>query len=329
MTHVETAPDSDRLTEMYRSMVRIRRFEEQVADLIVARELGTPCHLCIGQEAIATGVCEALETTDTIWGAHRSHGHYLAKGGDMRALMAEIFCRSTGCSGGRGGSMHICAPEVGVMGTVPIVAATIPIAVGAAMASALRGDNAVSVTFFGDGSTEEGHFHESVNLAAVRRLPVIFVCENNLYSSHMGLLERRAVDRIPDFGSAHGIPGLRIDGNDVGEVLKTANESVERARAGDGPTLIECRTFRWRGHVGAAWDEDVGVKRKGELKEWLTRDPIARCADELQRRGVASSVLDEIEEQTRQEIADALEFARSSPSPSGDEFANHVYRVAG
>jgi pyruvate dehydrogenase E1 component alpha subunit len=329
MTDTATNVDNGRLTELYRSMVRIRRFEERVADLIEAREIGTPCHLCIGQEAAATGICEALERTDVVWGAHRSHGHYLAKGGDMRGLMAEIFCRTTGCSKGRGGSMHVCAPDVGVMGTVPIVAATIPVAVGAGMAAALQGRETVSVAFFGDGATEEGHFHESVNLAAIRRLPVLFVCENNLYSSHLGLLERRAVDRIPDFGNAHGIPGVRVDGNDVVSVLNTTTAAVSRARAGEGPTLIECRTFRWRGHVGPAWDEDVGVKRKGELKDWLTRDPIARCADDLRERGVTSESLEQIEAAAQAEVTDAVEFARSSPVPDSHELTDHVYKVAG
>ena len=317
--------DSSRLTEMYRSMVRIRRFEERVADLIEAKDIRTPCHLCIGQEAIATGVCENLTPKDFIWGAHRSHGHYLAKGGDMQSLMAEIFCRATGCSGGRGGSMHICAPEVGVMGTVPIVAATIPIAVGGALAAALRGEPTVSVAFFGDGATEEGHFHESLNLAAIRRLPVIFICENNLYSSHLGLFERRVVDDISEFGRVHGIPSSQIDGNNVVEVLNTTAEAVSRARAGDGPSLLECRTFRWRGHVGPAWDEDVGVKRSGELKEWLKKDPLAHCAHELKRRGVLPSILKRIDTEAEQEVTAAVEFARSSPPPLPGGLREHVY----
>ena len=157
-------------------MVRVRLFEERVAELVGAREIRTPCHLYIGQEAIAAGVCAALETRDYVWGGHRSHGHYLAKGGDLRAMMAELFGKATGCSGGRGGSMHLIAPEVGILGTVPLVAATIPLAVGAGMASRLRRDGRVSVAFFGDGATEQGHFHESLNLSSLCRLPVVFVC---------------------------------------------------------------------------------------------------------------------------------------------------------
>src|SRR5207237_8695910 len=191
----------------------------------------------IGQEAIAAGVCAALEIRDYAWGGHRSHGHYLAKGGNLRAMMAELFGKATGCSGGRGGSMHLVAPEVGILGTVPLVAATIPLAVGAALASKLRDDRRVSVAFFGDGALEEGHFHESMNLAALYRLPVIFVCENNFYASHMSLAERRAEDNITKSGDAHGIPGVVIDGNDVAAVYESARQAVACARQGEGPTL--------------------------------------------------------------------------------------------
>src|SRR5205823_14066932 len=205
---------------MYRTMVRVRRFEERVAQLVEAGEVRTPCHLSIGQEAIAVGVCAAVGREDYVWGGHRSHGHYLAKGGDLLAMMAELYGKATGCSKGRGGSMHLVAPEVGILGTVPLVAATIPLAVGTALASKLRGDDRVSVSFFGDGATEEGHFHESLNLAAVYRLPVLFVCENNLYSSHMHLLERRACDNVDRAGEAHGLPSVRVDGNGVVAVYR-------------------------------------------------------------------------------------------------------------
>ena len=175
-------------TGVFTTMVRIRLFEEKVADLIEGGEVRCPCHLYIGQEAIAAGVCTALREDDTVWGGHRSHGHYLAKGGDMAAMMAEIHGKKTGCARGRGGSMHVFAPDVGILGTVPLVAASLPLAVGAALASKLRDESKVAVAFFGDGATEEGHFHECMNLAALYKLPLIFVCENNFYSSHMSLL---------------------------------------------------------------------------------------------------------------------------------------------
>ena len=317
--------DCEHLRQVYRTMVRIRLFEERVADLIESGEIRTPCHLCIGQEAIAAGVCAALRRDDFIWGAHRSHGHYLAKGGDLKALMAEIFCRTTGCSRGRGGSMHICAPEVGLMGTVPIVAATIPIAVGTGLASALRGDGRVSVAVFGDGATEEGHFHESLNLAALRKLPVIFICENNFYSSHLSLLQRRARDNIIDSAAAHAVPGVRLDGNDLDEVFSHTVAAVRQARNGQGPTLLECRTFRWRGHVGPSWDWDVGVKRKEELQEWLKRDPLQHTCRHLLQLGVGRDVLDDIRQAAGLEIDAAVEFARRSPRPQPSELTEHIF----
>jgi len=239
--------------------------------------------------------------------------------------MAEIFGKITGCSKGRGGSMHLFAPEVGILGTVPLVAATIPLCAGTALASKLRGDGRVSVAFFGDGATEEGHFHESVNLAAVYRLPVVFVCENNLYSSHMSLLERRREDNIHKTGEAHGIPGLRIDGNDVLEVLEAAEGAVASARAGKGPTLIECRTYRWRGHVGPSWDMDVGVKRKDELKDWLPRDPLKRMATLLTQRGARSEDFQRIESEIRGEVEEAVLYAKQSPFPPLEELIRHVH----
>ncbi|MEQ8211454.1 MAG: thiamine pyrophosphate-dependent dehydrogenase E1 component subunit alpha [Lacipirellulaceae bacterium] len=316
------------LLRFYRSMLRIRLFEEAVADVVEAGEIRTPCHFCIGQEAPPVGVCEALTTDDQIFGAHRSHGHYLAKGGDMQALMAEIFCRSTGCCGGRGGSMHVIDTSVGVMGTVPIVAATIPIAVGAALAAKLRGEDRVAVSFFGDGATEEGHFHESLNLAGVNNLPVLFVCENNLYSSHMGIHQRRREDNILKSAEAHGIVGESVDGNDVTAVFEASKRATARARAGAGPTLLECRTFRWRGHVGPAWDYDVGVKRKDELKDWIKRDPLLRCRQELVEQGVTEPALADLRQEVEEEVAAALEYARNSPEPMGSEVLRHVYSEA-
>jgi pyruvate dehydrogenase E1 component alpha subunit len=310
---------------MYQVMLRIRIFEERVAELCEAKEIKTPCHLYIGEEAIATGVCLSLEKEDYIWGGHRSHGHYLAKGGDLHKMMAELFGKVTGCSRGRGGSMHIVAPEVGILGTVPLVTATVPIAVGTALASQLRGGRQISVAFFGDGAVEEGHFHESVNLAALMRLPVLFVCENNFYSSHLHLLERRAKDNIYRSAQAHGIRGVRLDGNDVVSVYRAAARAAARARNGLGPTLLECRTYRWRGHVGPAWDLDVGVKRKDELKDWLPRDPLARVRQRLLTEGVSEQELDNTEKEIRAEVEDAVAFARKSPYPQDSEVFEHVF----
>jgi TPP-dependent pyruvate/acetoin dehydrogenase alpha subunit len=327
---IQRAPaitDPALLSALFRSMTRIRVAEETIAGLLDKNEIRCPTHLYTGQEAIAAGVCAALQRDDYIFGGHRSHGHYLAKGGDLRALMAELYGKSTGCSRGRGGSMHLFAREVGLLGTVPLVAATIPIAVGSALASKLRGDSRVSVAFFGDGATEEGHFHEAVNLAGLYRLPVIFVCENNLYSSHMHIRERRVKDNISQAGDAHGIPGRRLDGNDVGVVYRSAVDAVQCARDGRGPTLLEYRTYRWRGHVGSAMDVDVGVKRKDELQDWLPKDPVARTRADLLGRGVPERELAEIEREARAEIEDAIRFARTSAYPSPDELLVHVFHL--
>lgn len=313
------------LRQMYMTMLRIRIFEERAADLVEAEEVKTPCHLYIGQEAIAVGVCAALEPTDYVWGGHRSHGHYLAKGGDLRAMMAELCGKAAGCSRGRGGSMHLVAPEIGILGTVPLVAGTIPLAVGAGLAARLRRDRRVSVSFFGDGATDEGHFHESMNLAALYRLPVVFVCENNLYSTHMHLCQRRVRDNIYKAGELHGVPGLRVDGNDVVAVYRATLQAVTRARNGDGPTLLECRTYRWRGHVGPAWDLDVGLNRREELKEWMGRDPVVRARTHLMRLGVHQVDLDRIEEEVRAEVDGAVAFARRSSYPNPDTLLDHVF----
>jgi pyruvate dehydrogenase E1 component alpha subunit len=316
------------LQRIYTTMVRIRTLEERLAELLTGGEVRCPTHLCTGQEAIAAGVCATLEREDYVFGGHRSHGHYIAKGGDIRALVAELYGRVTGCSRGRGGSMHLVAPEVGILGTVPIVAATIPMAVGTALASSLRGDGRVSVAFFGDGAVEEGTFHEALNLAASRRLAVVFVCENNLYSSHLRLLERRAADNIVTSAEAHGMTGATVDGNDALAVHRASAKVVERARRGEGPSLLECRTFRWRGHVGPALDLDVGVRRRDEMAEWRSRDPIPRLRTELVARGVDLATLETVHIVSEREVEDAVSFARASRSPDPTELTRFVFSDA-
>jgi len=322
---VSGSVDRNLLSTLYRSMLRIRITEEKTAALLEKGEIRCPTHLYTGQEAIAVGICAALDRQDYIFGAHRSHGHYLAKGGDLRALMAELYGKSTGCAGGRGGSMHLVAPEIGLLGTVPLVAATIPIAVGAALACKLRGDRRVSVSFFGDGATEEGHFHESLNLASLNKLPVLFVCENNFYSSHMHISERRVEANLYRFGDTHGMPGILLDGNDVVVVYQAAVEAIERARCGEGPTLLECRTYRWRGHVGPSMDLDVGVKRTNELQKWLAKDPVGRARTRLQEMGLATSELEKMEMEAALEFESAVEYARRSPFPERTDLMDHVF----
>ena len=221
--------------------------------------------------------------------------------------------------------MHLLAGAVGVLGTVPIVGATVPLAVGAALAAKFQGNSAVAVSFFGDGTLEEGHVHESMNLAALYRLPVIFVCENNLYASHMHLSERRVRNSLETAGEFHGVPGVRLDGNDVMAVHEAAASAVDRARAGKGPSFLECVTFRWRGHVGPSWDMDVGVKRKDELKDWLPKDPVARARKRLLERGLAEESLDAIIRAATEEVEDAVTFAQGSPYPPEEDLLKHVY----
>ncbi len=309
------------LLEQWKTMLLVRRAEETVARMVESGEARCPCHLYVGQEAIATGVCAALTKEDTVWGGHRSHGHYLAKGGDLTGMFAEILGKESGCSGGRGGSMHLFAPRVGVLGTVPIVAATVPLAVGAAFAYKLRQEPRVAVAFFGDGTIEEGHVHESFNLASLYRLPVIFVCENNLYASHMHWSERRLSDNLHQAGAFHSIPGERVDGNDVTQVWEASRRAVERARQGGGPSLLECRTFRWRGHVGASFDLDVGVARRGELGSWLLKDPIARVEQELGIGPELEAAAVEIDNA----IERALSAAREARQPAGVRVLEHVF----
>lgn len=312
--------------ERWRTMLLIRAAEEAIGQLAASGEARCPCHLYIGQEAIAAGACAALQRDDTVWGGHRSHGHYLAKGGDLEALLAEILGRSTGCSGGRGGSMHLLAEEAGILGTVPIVAATVPLAAGAALAYKMRAAHdvpRVAVAFFGDGTLEEGHVHETLNLAALYRLPMVFVCENNLYASHLHWSERRLADNLDQAGAFHSVPGVRVDGNDVAAVYRAASEAVERARSGGGPTLLECRTFRWRGHVGPSFDLDVGLQRRGELAEWLLRDPLTRAEQRLAALGVTS--LPTEKEQIHLRISAALKGARAAPEASPSRLLEHVW----
>jgi acetoin:2,6-dichlorophenolindophenol oxidoreductase subunit alpha len=318
------------LLARWETMVRIRRAEEAVARMVETGEAGGPCHLYVGQEAVAAGVCAALARTDTVWGGHRSHGHYLAKGGSLEAMLAEILGRSTGCSRGRGGSMHLAAPEQGIPGTMPIVAATVSLAVGAGMAYRMRGEPHVAAAFFGDGALEEGSVHESMNLAALYRAPVLFVCENNLYSSHMHWSGRRVSGDLHRAGEFHSIPGERIDGNDVVAVYEAAETAAERARAGRGPSFLECRTFRWRGHVGTSYDLDVGVKRRGELREWMAKDPIRSVETRLAVRGISGlgKHLAARKSAIEAEIARALENARRGPAPGAGRVLEHVWGEA-
>jgi pyruvate dehydrogenase E1 component alpha subunit len=311
---------------LYQSMALIRKAEEKIVALYPEQEIRCPTHLSIGQEATAVGVCAALRATDVIYSGHRCHAHYLAKGGDLRAMMAELYGRVTGCARGKGGSMHLVDPAAGAMGASAIVGGSMPLAVGSALAGRLRGRDTVAVAFFGDGATEEGVFHESVSFAALHRLPVLFACENNFYATYSPLPSRQVADNIFERVTPLGVPGVRVDGNDVTAVYRAAAGAVERARRGEGPTLLEMRTYRWRDHVGPNFDIGVGYRAQAELDAWMARDPVAALAQALEARGVLPATeRAAIDAQIDAAIDDAVTFAKASPFPDLSELERHVY----
>ncbi len=319
LANVKDVP-AEIMKSMYVVMLRIRRFEEVVGELVASKEIVCPCHLYTGQEAVAAGVCASLRKDDWVFSTHRSHGHYIAKGGDMNALMAELYGKVTGCSKGRGGSMHLASPELGLPGSSAIVAGTIPLSLGAALAFSLREEDAVSVAFFGDGAVCEGAFYESLNFASLRKLPVVFVCENNLYSTHMPVASCLADTCIYRKAEAFNMPGTRVDGNNVLEVYETASRAIKDARDGNGPALIECMTYRWRGHVGPNYDLDKGLRSKEELEYWMNRCPLRSLEKYLSERNVLSeSEKENIYQAIEEQIEQAVAFAKESPYPDPDD----------
>lgn len=308
-------------------MILIRRAEETIADLALSGEAKCPCHLCIGQEAAAVGVASALRSSDRLYGGHRSHSQFLAMGGSVDGLLAEVLGKETGCSGGMGGSMHLVSEEHGFGGCVPIVAGTVPIAVGAAMAFKQRKTTDVAVAFFGDGACEEGVVQESLNLAASMGLPVIFVVENNLFASHLDIQLRQAGNRTARFAEANGIPAHVVDGNDCISVHEAAAELVGHAREGKGPGFLEAVTYRWRGHVGPDENTDVGLRRSAEeIQAWKKRDPIARLeASLVTDRQVDAKDLSGLRDSVDANIAKALSAARAAGFPDDSVLMNYVY----
>jgi pyruvate dehydrogenase E1 component alpha subunit len=308
-------------------MVLIRVAEEAIGVLVEQGFAKAPCHLGIGQEAVAVGVAAHLQHTDRIFGGHRSHSHFLAVGGDVYALVAEVLGKADGASKGMGGSMHLFAKSVGFLGSVPIVGATIPIATGAALAAKLDGAGDVAVAFFGDGATEEGVFHESMNLAATQRLPIIFVCENNLFSSHLDIGLRQPSDRVARYADAHSVRAATVDGNDVVAVKRAAGDLIAAARSGGGPGFLEAVTYRHRGHVGPKEDVDVGVRRSmSDLQSWKRLDPIQRLKDALLAKGFMTAArAAEQESRLRGLVAVACERAKVAPYPPLAALLDMVY----
>lgn len=324
---------------LYRSLYRIRRVEEEIARSYPSDCIKSPVHLSIGQEAVSVGVCEALRPEDVVFGTYRGHALYLAKGGSMRRMVAELYGKATGCAAGKGGSMHLAAPEEGVMGMSAVVASTIPNAVGYAYALRYRrqssplpptrgergeGGTAIVASFFGDGATEEGVFSESLNFAALKQLPMLFVCENNQYAIHTHQRRRQATLNICERARAHGIPAERIEDNDVVALYQRSVEIAARLRAGEGPFFLEVMTYRWQEHVGPGQDFHLGFRTASEAQSWIDNDQVARLAAMAR-----PDLRIEIEEEAEAEIAEAFRFAVESPEPEAAQLMTDVFKEEG
>ncbi|MBX3126617.1 MAG: thiamine pyrophosphate-dependent dehydrogenase E1 component subunit alpha [Polyangiaceae bacterium] len=321
--------------ELLYDLLVVRSVEQEIARRYSEQQMRCPTHLCIGQEATAVGVCAALRPEDVVFSGHRSHGHYLAKGGDLTAMLAELYGRGSGCSAGKGGSMHLVDLSVGFLGAVPIVGSTIPMAVGAALGFLLQKLPRVSVVFFGDAAVEEGVTWESIDFALLERLPVVFVCENNLYSVQTPLSARQPAGRtIAQVAAGHGVETESVDGNDVFAVQRAARAAVDRARAGGGPTFLELATYRHLEHVGPNEDVSLGYRSAEEVEAWRARCPVEHATRVLLERGeLDASELDELRRRILRDVRHALELARDAPEAQGsllsDVFASTVSPIDG
>jgi len=314
------------LEQIYYSLVRIRRFEEKIVELYPEQEMCCPVHLYIGQEAVAAGVCANLNKRDHVFSNHRNHGHLVAKGADLKYLFAEIYGKKTGCSEGKGGSMHMIASECSILGTSAIVGGGIPISVGAALASKMKKEDKISVVFFGDGAADSGVLYESLNFAALRKLPLLFVCENNFYATNSPQRSRQVNPDIYKISGLFSLPGFLIDGNDVFEVYNKSKKAIEKIRKGRGPALIEARTYRWQSHVGPQTDIEKGLRKKEEVEKWLKKCPLKRFKKAVEKDKLMDKASREkIENLVEREITEALEFASNSPYPKKQDLYTDVY----
>jgi pyruvate dehydrogenase E1 component alpha subunit len=318
-----TTLESDKLVEMLRKMLEIRLFEEKVFELYGENLVPGTIHLYAGEEAVAVGVCSNLRLDDYIVSTHRGHGHCIAKGASLDKTMAEILGKKTGYCKGKGGSMHIADFSVGMLGATAVVGAGIPIAAGAGLSAKLRGTDQVAACFFGDGASNQGTFHEAINIAAIWRLPVLFVCENNLYA--MGTCQTRVMllKNLAERAKSYGIPGVSVDGNDVIAVHDAAQEAVKRARGGDGSTLIECKTYRHKGHSRF---DPATYRPPAEVEEWLRKDPIQRLKKRLLNNGdISEAAVEQLESQVSEAVEKAVSFAVNSEYPQPEEALEDVY----
>jgi len=315
--------NKNKLTEMYRKMLEIRFFEEKVFELYGQNLVPGTIHLYAGEEAVAVGVCANLRKDDYIVSTHRGHGHCIAKGARLDKTMAEILGKKTGYCEGKGGSMHIADFNIGMLGATAVVGAGIPIATGAGLSIKLRGTDQVTACFFGDGASNQGTFHEGINMAAIWKLPVLFVCENNLYA--MGTHQTRVmlIENIAKRAVAYGIPGVSVDGNDVIAVYEAAQEAVKHARSGSGPTLIECKTYRHKGHSRF---DPATYRPKEEVEEWIEKDPIQRLKRRLlEQWNISNEETTQIEKEVADAVETAVKFAMGSPYPAPEEALEDVY----
>jgi len=315
--------EKGKMIKIFRKMLEIRHFEEKVYDLYGQNLVPGTIHLYAGQEAVAAGVCANLRKDDYITSTHRGHGHCIAKGAKLSKVMAEILGKKTGYCKGKGGSMHIADFSIGMLGATAVVGAGIPIAAGAGLSIKLRKTDQVVACFFGEGASNQGTFHEGINIAAIWKLPVLFVCENNLYA--MGTRQSRvmAIQNVADRAAAYGIPGIVVDGNDVIAVYEAARKAVDRARSGEGSTLLECKTYRHKGHSRF---DPATYRPKEEIEEWLKKDPIRRFRAKLLELKTLNEVeADKIEGEVVAVVEDAVRFAIESPYPSPEEALEHVY----
>jgi 2-oxoisovalerate dehydrogenase E1 component len=312
------------LDRFYRSIYRIRRVEEEVARIYPTDKIKSPTHLSIGQEAVAVGVCEALRPTDIVFGTYRGHACYLAKGGDLKKMIAELYGKATGCAKGKGGSMHLIDVRAGVMGTSAVVGTTIPHAVGYAYAMRLQRKDTIVASFFGDGAIDEGVFHESMNFAALRKLPIIFICENNSYAIHSHQLARQPALNIVDRARAYSIPAERVEDNDVQRTYDLVKAAADEIRSGQsGPRFFECMTYRWKEHVGPNDDFDKGYRSISEAQPWFANDQLKRLENLLE-----PLVRERIAAEVEVEIKEAFDFAESSPFPAEEELYTDMFQEA-
>ncbi|MDA2936733.1 thiamine pyrophosphate-dependent dehydrogenase E1 component subunit alpha [Acidobacteria bacterium AH-259-A15] len=324
---MHTMPDFETSSDLYKIMLRIRLAELRVAEIYPSDKIQSPIHLSIGQEAVATGVCFALGPQNRIYGTYRSHGIYIAKGGDLKSMFAELYAKETGCARGKGGSMHLVAPHVGFMGCSAIVGSTIPLATGDALASDYQGRKWATACIFGDGAPDEGVFYESLNFGALKNLPIIYICENNKFAVHSRVEDRHRQTKLYRYGEPLGVSGSRHNGNDVFTVYTVTKEAVEKVLQGDPPLLLEFMTYRWREHVGTGSDHDEAYRDKQELAEALRNDPLSRAEKVLQERfSVTAGQFKTWKEEIMEEIEEAVVFAEKSSFPPIENLFRGVFK---